>query len=41
MRNLEVVGDTRKGMGKKRWIECVTTDMKKIGLKKEIGRAHV
>src|SRR3989441_2594029 len=34
-RNLEVVGDTSKGRGKKRWIECVTTDMKKIGLKKE------
>src|SRR3989442_13507492 len=36
-RNLEVVGGTRKGRGKKRWIECVATDMdmKKIGLKKE------
>src|SRR3989441_935115 len=34
-RNLEVVGGIRKGRGKKTWIECVTTDMKKIGLKKE------
>src|SRR6184192_4361339 len=34
-RNLEVVGVIRKGRGKKTWIECVTTDMKKIGLKKE------
>src|SRR5437867_3365071 len=33
--NLEVVGGTRKGRGKKTWIECVTTDMKKIGLRKE------
>ena len=34
-RDLEVVGGIRKGRGKKTWIECVTTDMKKIGLKKE------
>ena len=33
--NLEVVGGIRKGSGKKAWIECVTTDMKKIGLKNE------
>ena len=33
--NLEVVGGIRKGRGKKKWIECVTTVMKKIGLKKE------
>ena len=31
-RNLEVVGGIRKGRGKKTWIECVKTDMKKIGL---------
>ena len=34
-RKLEVVGGIRKGRGKKTWIECVTTDMKKIGLRKE------
>src|SRR5213083_2277800 len=34
-RNLEVVGGIRKGRGKKTRIECVKTDMKKIGLKKE------
>src|SRR5206468_12515242 len=34
-RNLEVVGGIKKSRGKKTWIECVTTDMKKIGLKKE------
>ena len=34
-RKLEVVGGTRKGRGKKRWIECVATDMKKIRLKKK------
>src|SRR3989442_4454176 len=34
-RNLEVVGGIRKGRGKKTWIECVTTDMKNIRLKKE------
>ena len=34
-RKLEVAGGIRKGRGKKTWIECVTTDMKKIGLKKE------
>ena len=37
-RNLEVMGGVRKGRGKKTWIECVTTDMKKIGLKKEDAR---
>src|SRR3989442_2815947 len=39
-RNLEVVGGIRKGRGKKRWIECVATDMKKIGLKKEDQFIH-
>ena len=34
-RNLELVGGIIKGRGKKTWIECVTTAMKKIGLKKE------
>ena len=34
-RNLVMVGGTRKERGKKRWIECVKTDMKKIGLRKE------
>src|SRR5437867_7400575 len=34
-RNLEVGSDKRKGRVKKTWIECVTTDMKEIGLKKE------
>ena len=34
-KNLEVVGGRRKGRGTKIWIECVTTDMKVIGLKKE------
>src|SRR5437899_3311308 len=34
-RNLEMVGGARKGRGKKRWIECVATDMKKIRLKKK------
>src|SRR3989442_11338054 len=34
-RNLEVLGGIGKGRGKKTWIECVTTDMKNIGLKKE------
>ena len=34
-RNLEVAGGIRKGRDKKTWIECVTKDMKKIGLKKE------
>src|SRR5437867_3725744 len=34
-RKLEVVGGIRKGRGKKTWIKCVTTDMKKIGLRKE------
>src|SRR5437867_615652 len=33
-RNLEMVVGIRMGRGKKTWIECVTTDMKKIGLKK-------
>src|SRR3989442_15718702 len=28
-RNLEVVGGTRKGRGRKTWIECVTTEKKK------------
>ena len=30
-----MVGGIRKGTGKKTWTECMTTDMKKIGLKKE------
>src|SRR2546425_789497 len=34
-RSLKVVGGIRKGRGKKTWIECVPTDMMKIGLKKE------
>src|SRR2546425_1120742 len=34
-RNLEVLDGIRKEKDKKTWIECVTTDMKKIGLKKE------
>src|SRR2546425_6134775 len=34
-RKLEVVGGIRKGRSKKIWIECVTTDMKKIGLREE------
>src|SRR4051812_38979989 len=34
-RKLEVVDGVGKGRGNKTWIECVTTDMKKIGLKKE------
>ena len=29
-RNLEMVGGIRKGRGKKTWIECVKTDMKKL-----------
>src|SRR5438876_2973185 len=33
-RNFEVVGGIKKGRGKKTWMESVTTDMKKIGLKK-------
>src|SRR5437867_13304205 len=33
-RKLEVVGGIRKGRGKKTWMECVTTDIKKIGVKK-------
>src|SRR6266516_456517 len=34
-RHLEVVGGIRKGRGRKTWIEGVTTDMKKFGLKEE------
>src|SRR5258708_2411399 len=34
-RNLEVDGNIRKGRGKKAWMECVATDMKVFGLKKE------
>src|SRR6266516_3643895 len=34
-RNVEVVGGRRKGRGRKTWIEGVTTDMKKLVLKKE------
>src|SRR6266516_187530 len=34
-RNLEVVGGIMKGRGRKTWIEGVTTDMKKFGLKTE------
>src|SRR3989441_2829310 len=29
-RKLEVVGGIRKGRGKKTWMECVTTDMKRL-----------
>ena len=34
-RNLEVEGGLRRGRGRKTWIECVTADMKKVGLRKE------
>jgi len=34
-RSLEVEGNIRKGRGKKAWMECVATDMKVFGLKKE------
>ena len=34
-RKLEVVGGIMEGRGKKTWIECVKTDIKKIGLRKE------
>src|SRR6267154_1334032 len=34
-RNLEVEGNIRKGRAKKAWMECVTSDMKEFGLKKE------
>src|SRR5437867_180448 len=34
-RDLEVVGGVRKVGDKKTWIDCVTTDMTKIGLKRE------
>jgi len=34
-RYLEVEGGVRKGRGRKTWIECVTADMKKVGLRKE------
>src|SRR6267154_797308 len=34
-RNLEVEGNIRKGRGKKAWMECVATDMRGFGLKKE------
>src|SRR3989441_13075103 len=37
-RNLEVVDGIRKERGRKTWIECVTTDMKKIGLKRKMHR---
>ena len=34
-RSLEVEGNVRKGRGKKAWMECVATDMRGFGLKKE------
>src|SRR6267154_1949528 len=34
-RNLEVEGVIGRGRGRKTWLECVATDMKKSGLKKE------
>ena len=34
-RNLEVEGIIGKGRGRKIWLECVATDMKRFGLKKE------
>src|SRR6267154_2558541 len=34
-RNLEVERNIRKGRSKKAWMECVATDMKGFGLKKE------
>src|SRR5437867_374666 len=37
-RDLEVMDGIRKGRGKKTWIECVTTDVKKIELKKEAAQ---
>ena len=37
-RNLEVEGVTRKGRGRKTWMECVATDMKRAGLKKEYAQ---
>ena len=39
-RNLEVVGGIRKGRSKKTWIECVTTYMKNIRLKKENAQSR-
>jgi hypothetical protein len=32
---MEVVGDRKRGRGRKTWRECVNDDMKKLGLKKE------
>ena len=37
-RNWKVEGGIRKGRGRKTWIEGVTTDMKKFGLKKEAAQ---
>src|SRR6266516_5039740 len=37
-RKLEVVGGIRKGRSRKTWIEGVTTDMKKFGLKRKMRR---
>ena len=34
-RNLEVVGSRRRGRGKKTWMEGVTADLRKFGLKEE------
>ena len=37
-RKLEVVGGIRKGRDKKTWMQCVTTDMKRTGLKERMRR---
>ena len=34
-RELEVKGTRRRGRGRKTWMDCVSEDMKKTGLKKE------
>ena len=34
-RNLKVERGLRRGRSRKTWIECVTADMKKVGLTKE------
>ena len=33
--NMEVVGDRKRGRGRKTWRECVNDDTKTLGLKKE------
>ena len=34
-RSLDVAGVRKKGRGKKTWMDCVSEDMKKVGLKRE------